>query len=218
MGRGRGGNSFNNFGRGVAVTNNGTQLPASQFKVMKAGAISIDDMKHKDMRKELVQAISRFAGKFNLQERTIKLAPMSGAYGVTYIGEDGSRGVYLSLDAFDRKKKDVVESYAKSNYARRHGFKNTTRNPAQHTMTHELAHSIWTSNYNTPKHKAAGAEIKALYKKFKNDNSSSRKKNYGSYGSSSADEFWAEVVTKAVHGDNDYYTRKALKIAKRHNL
>ena len=137
---------------------------------------------------------------------------------MSFIGENGSEGIYLDKKLFDVPKKEFEKKYAQSNYARRGGFKNVTRIPAQHTMTHELAHATWSSYYKSPKHKAAGKEIRSLYKTFLSDKSSTRKKNYGSYGTKNVDELWAEVITKGIHGDNDSYTRKAIKIARRYNL
>lgn len=137
---------------------------------------------------------------------------------MTFIGADGSEGIYLSKAKFDQPKKVFEEEYRKSNYARRGGFKNTTRKAAQHTVTHELAHATWTSNYTSTKHRAAGREINALYKQFISDKSRNRTKNYGSYGRKNVDEFWAEVITKGIHGDNDRYTRRAFSIAKKYKL
>lgn len=43
-------------------------------------------------------------------------------------------------------------------------------------------------------------------------------KGYGSYGKTNVDEFWAEVVTKGIHGKSDKYTKKAIGIAKKYKL
>ena len=220
MAKTSGGHSFNtrNKGQMIAVNTNGNRISTGKMTIIRNDATSIKDMKNRDMQKELQQAMSRFHKVMGMRERVVMLAPMDGAYGVTYIDGNGSHGIYLNSKYFDVPKKQFAERYAKDNYNRRHGFKNTTRNPAQHTITHELAHATWTSNYTGAAQRAAGIEIKALYKQFKNDKSSTRQKNYGSYGRSNVDEFWAEVITKAIHGDNDRYTRRALAIAKRHKL
>jgi hypothetical protein len=62
---------------------------------------------------------------------------------------------------------------------------------------------------------AAGKEISKLGRQWLNDSS---KKGYGRYGESSVDEFWAEVIAKAVHGTPDKYTKKAKAIAKKYKL
>lgn len=220
MGRGASGtNPYNttNKGKVIAVTGTGRRMTAKGMATVKGSAMSIKDMKNRDMQKEVQQAISRYASKMGLRETDIKLADMRDAWGVTFIGSDGSQGIYLNKKLFDRPKKEFVADY-KENYKRRGGFKNVTRKPAQHTVTHELAHATWCSNYTGAKQKAAGKEIKALYKAFIKDKSKTRKKNYGSYGNSNVDEFWAEVITKGIHGDNDRYTRRAFAIAKKYKL
>ena len=196
----------------IIVNTNGTRIKAID------GIAPISEMKNRDMQKEIQQAISRYEAVMGLRERSIRLANLHGAYGATAVSGDGSHGIYLDKKIFDQPKSDFVADYKKSNYARRNGFKNTTRKPAQHTVTHELAHATWTSNYNSQKALAAGREIKELYRQFTKDTSSVRKKNYGSYGHSNVDEFWAEVITKGIHGDNDRYTRKAFAIAKKYKL
>lgn len=202
----------------IAVTGKGRRMTTKQKATVIGSAMSIKDMKHRDMQKEVQQAISRYEAVMGLREKSIKLADLDGAYGVTFISSDGSKGIYLDKSLFDRSKKEFEKDYASSNYKRRGGFKNKTRKPAQHTVTHELAHATWCSSYTGSKQKAAGKEITALYKQFMKDKSSVRKKNYGSYGTSNVDEFWAEVITKGIHGDNDRYTRKALSIAKKYKL
>ena len=221
MGRGASGtNPYNSTNKKlvIAVTGKGSRMTGKRRAAVISSAMSIKDMKNRDMQKELQQAISRYEAKMGLRETSIKLADLSGAYGVTFLSSDGSKGIYLDKKKFDRPKKEVEQMYKDSNYNRRTGFKNTTRKAAQHTITHELAHATWSSYYTGSKHQSAGKEIKALYKRFIGDKSRNRTKNYGSYGRSNVDEFWAEVVTRGIHGDNDYYTRKAFSIAKKYKL
>lgn len=90
-----------------------------------------------------------------------------------------------------------------------------TNRAAQHTVTHELAHATWTSSYTSSKHRAAGKEITKLYHQWSKDK---KKKGYGRYGKTNVDEFWAEVITKGIHGRSDKYTRKAIGIAKKYKL
>lgn len=103
--------------------------------------------------------------------------------------------------------------YRQDNY--KTGFKNITNRPIQHTITHELAHATWNSGYTSPSHKAAGKEIKKLYQGWSKN---SKKKGYGSYAKSNVDEFWAEAITKGMHGKKDKYTKKAIAIAKKYQL
>lgn len=215
MGRNSGG--VNNYAKagttGIAVNSNGRKLTPKQVAKMTATATGTSSMQHRDMEKQINRAISRYEAVMGVRERHVHIADISGAYGVTYIGPNGSQGIYLSRRHFDTSKRKFEAAYKASNYA--NGFKNVTNRAAQHTVTHELAHATWTSSYTSPKHKAAGKEIQRLYSQWSKDK---RKKDYGSYGKTSVDEFWAEVITKGIHGKSDKYTRRAISIARRFKL
>lgn len=215
MGRNSGG--VNNYAKagttGIAVNSNGRKLTPKQVAKMTATATGTSSMQHRDMEKQINRAISRYEAVMGVRERHVRIADISGAYGVTYIGPNGSQGIYLSRRHFDTSKRKFEAAYKASNYA--NGFKNVTNRAAQHTVTHELAHATWTSSYTSPKHKAAGKEIQRLYRQWSKDK---RKKGYGSYGKTSVDEFWAEVITKGIHGKSDKYTRRAISIARRFKL
>lgn len=215
MGRNSGG--VNNYAKagttGIAVNSNGRKLTPKQVAKMTATATGTSSMQHRDMEKQINRAISRYEAVMGVRERHVRIADISGAYGVTYIGPNGSQGIYLSRRHFDTSKRKFEAAYKASNYA--NGFKNVTNRAAQHTVTHELAHATWTSSYTSPKHKAAGEEIQHLYRQWSKDK---RKKGYGSYGKTSVDEFWAEVITKGIHGKSDKYTRRAISIARRFKL
>lgn len=211
---GGGGNAYAKAtgGKKIAVNSNGKILTNKQYKVMQKSATSVGGMQHRDMEKQINRAISRYEAVMGVRERHVKLADISGAYGVTYIGSDGSHGIFLNKKYFDQSKRKFEADYRQANYK---GFKNITNRPAQHTVTHELAHATWTSSYTAPKAKAAGKEITKLYHTWGKDK---KKKGYGSYGTTSVDEFWAEVITKGVHGKSDKYTRKAISIAHKYKL
>lgn len=215
MGRNSGGtnNYAKGTGAGIAVNSNGRKLTAKQVQKMTASAGSLGSMQHRDMEKQINRAISRYEKVMGVRERHIQIADTPGAYGVTYIGPNGSQGIYLSRQHFDTSKKKFEAAYKASNYDT--GFKNITNRAAQHTVTHELAHATWTSSYASAKYRAAGKEIQYLYKQWSKDK---KKKGYGSYGKTNVDEFWAEVITKGIHGKADKYTRKAIGIARRFKL
>lgn len=209
-----GSNSYVGIGKTpVGVTTAGKRVSKAKMKKVIAKAESISTLPDREVVKQLQRGISRYEKVMGVRERKVMVAPLSGAYGVTYIGSDGSHGVYLSKSAFSGKRKDVEAKYKKANYDT--GFKNKTNRPIQHTITHELAHATWCSAYTGSKQKAAGKEIKDLYRKWSKDK---KKKGYGTYGASNVDEFWAEVVTKGIHGKSDKYTRKAIGIAKKYKL
>lgn len=215
MGRNSGG--VDNYAKGgstpVAVNSNGRKLTKGQLTKMLTTSTSTSGMQHRDMEKQIARAVSRYEKVMGVRERHVRLADIDGAYGVTYIGPNGSQGIYLSRKHFDTSKRKFEAAYKKSNYDT--GFKNLTNRAAQHTVTHELAHATWTSSYTSPKHKAAGKEITSLYKAWSKDK---KKKGYGSYGKTNVNEFWAEVVTKGIHGKSDKYTKKAISIAKKYKL
>lgn len=168
---------------------------------------SLVHMKDPAMYKATKEAISNFSAKLGVPERNVKLADLDGP--VMGIGSKG--GVFLNKAYFnqtaDRMKGTMARNYKSGNLTK-------TNKPLAHTVTHELAHAAWSSNISTPKAKAAGKEIKALYKKW----SKSSKKGYGTYASSNVDEFWAEVSTKAAHGKADSYTKAAKAIYKKYKL
>ena len=45
-----------------------------------------------------------------------------------------------------------------------------------------------------------------------------KKSGYGKYAETNVSEFWAETVTKAVHGKSDKYTKKVKEICKKYKL
>ena len=57
-----------------------------------------------------------------------------------------------------------------------------------------------------------------IYWLFSSQMGDKKKKGYGTYGRKNVDEFWAEVVTKGIHGNADKYTRKAIRIARKYKL
>lgn len=110
MGRNAGG--VNNYakggsGNGIAVTSTGKRLTKKQVQTMQKTAVSTGGMKHRDMEKQINRAISRYEAVMGVRERTIKLADIPGAYGVTFIGANGSQGIYLSRKHFDQSKKSL---------------------------------------------------------------------------------------------------------------
>ena len=215
MGKSSGGvNGYSGAGAtAVGVNSNGKRITAAQAKAIKSSVGPISSLEHREVVRQLQQGITRYEAVMGLRERSIKVANISGAYGVTFISRDGSQGIYLSRQVFNQKRDRIEADYRKANYDT--GFKNRTNKPIQHTITHELAHATWTSSYSSPKHQAAGKEIRSLYREWARDK---RKKGYGTYGKTNVDEFWAEVVTKAVHGSADRYTKRAKGIAKKYKL
>ena len=168
---------------------------------------SLVKMKDPQMYKATKEAISNFAAKLGVPERNVKLADLSG--NVMGIGSKGE--VYLNKKYFNMSAKDFAKTMQK---AYKSGHLTKTNKPLAHVANHELAHAAWSSNLPGVKYKAAGKEIKALYKSW----SKTSGKGYGTYAKSNVDEFWAEVSTKAAHGKADKWTKAVKNIYKKYNL
>lgn len=171
-------------------------------------------MKDNAVYREMKRGISRYHAVLGVRERSIKLADLPGSIrgAQTSVGGKGT-GIYLNSKIYDKYSKSALEKQVRKAYDS--GWSARTNKPIQHTITHELAHATWNSSMKTANAKAAGKEISALGRQWLNDK---RKKGYGKYGESSVDEFWAEVIAKAVHGNADKYTRRAKAIAKKYKL
>lgn len=171
---------------------------------------SLKEMQDPAMYKATKQAISRFYSATGAIERNIKLADMAkSVYGVASQGE-----VFLNGAYFDRK--DSAKSLAKEIKSQQNiKWLSKNNKPLSSVIHHEMAHAIWTSRHDSPKHKLAGKEISQLNKKWLKDK---KKTGYGEYSRTNINEFWAEVVSKAVSGNQDAYTKAAKKIIKKYKL
>lgn len=174
---------------------------------------SLVHIKDPKVYKEVKEAISRYEAVMGVRQRNVKLADMNGAYGAHVTSIDGlSVAVYLNKKYYNKSHKDFVAD-KKADYAS--GWSTKTNRPAAHTVTHELAHATWNSHLTAPKAKAAGFVINKLYETWSKD---THKKGYGKYATKNVNEFWAETVTKAVHGTPDRYTKAVKAIAKKYKL
>ena len=113
-------NSGNNYAKAtsgtIAVNSNGRKMTAAQMSKIKATAESIDNLEHREVVKQLNRAISRYEKVMGVREKNIKVAEMSGAYGATFIGSDGSHGIYLNKSIFNKHRNAIESSYRKHNY------------------------------------------------------------------------------------------------------
>jgi len=170
---------------------------------------SLKEISDRALQKDLQQGISKFESRLGVRT-DVKLADLNGAYGVHVTANGKSDGVYLDRNSF-KNKEQVIN--AKEN-AYKTGFSNKTNKPTQHTVVHELSHSLWTNHHSSSKHIKAGDEIKKVYNSFKKDNP----KSWGSYGKTNINEFYAEGITKGVLGKSDKYTKSLIKITKKYGL
>lgn len=159
------------------------------------------------------EAISRYHTTMGVRQRSVKLADLRSDTSGVHVTENGqSAGVYLNKRTFNQSQQQIIRQ---KRAAYSSGWATETNKPIAHTVTHELAHATWNSALSSPKAVAAGREISRLFNQWKGD---ARKSGYGQYARTNIDEFWAETVTKAVHGKADYYTRRVKAIAKKYNL
>ena len=143
----------------------------------------------------------------------MKLADLpAGTYGVHVTANGKSDGVYLNKAHFNQSRSAIEASHRKG-YAS--GWSTKTNKPIAHTVTHELAHATWNQHMTGAKQKAAGKEINKLYTQWRKDK---KKSGYGKYAATNVSEFWAETVTKAIHGKSDKYTTAVKNIAKKYKL
>ena len=192
-------------------------LQPGDFKKKKSDIKNAEDLKNiKDrvVYNEMKSAISRFYKYFGIPERKIKLADMpDGTYGVTVMQGGKTEGVYLQKKLFKNKTKAEIEAVKKKGY--KSGWATKTNKPIAHTITHELAHTVWNDSLKSAKHQAAGKEITKVYHTWLKDK---KKSGYGDYAKTNVSEFFAETITKGSHGKSDKYTKALTAIVAKHKL
>lgn len=201
------------MGRNSSGSRGGLQPGDSNYKGKVTGVEPLVNMKDPQMYKETKSAISRFHSVLGVREKNIKLATLSdGTLGVQVSSGGKSEAIYLNKKVFNQSKSAVL-GQTKKGYAS--GWHTQTNKPLAHTVTHELGHATWNTSLSGANQKAAGKEIRSLYKTWMEDK---KKTGYGKYATTNVDEFWAETVTKAVHGKSDKYTTKVKEICKKYKL
>ena len=202
------------MGRTSSGNRGGLQPRDGHYKGSIKNVESLVNMKDAEMYKATKEAISRYHAVLGVRQRSVKLATLSGGTLGVHVttGSGQSEGIYLNKYYFNQGAKAVKEQ---TNQGYKSGWHTKTNKPLAHTVTHELAHATWNSYLSGASHKAAGKDIRHLYNRWKADK---QKKGYGEYAHTNVDEFWAETITKAVHGNRDKYTMKAKEICKRYML
>lgn len=201
------------MGRQSSGTRGGLQPGDSSYKGKITKVESLVHIKERDVYRDVTAGISRYHAVMGVRQRNVKLAEMSaGVLGVHVTSGGKSEAVYLNKVYFNQKK-STITSKTKKGYDS--GWHTKTNKPMAHTITHELAHATWNSHLAGANQKAAGKEIKKLYTQWMKDK---KKKGYGDYAKTNVNEFWAETVTKAVHGRADKYTKAVKSIAKKYKL
>ncbi len=178
---------------------------------------TLDKMKDKGLYREVRRSISRFHSVLGVRETNFVLADLPKK--PSTVAQQTSNGfgslfIVLNKKFFNMSKKKFVET-AKEQY--KVGWSTKTNKPVAHTVTHELAHALWSDNRIEPRLRQAGDEIKKLRRKWLADKKRTEL-GYGDYAKKNVNEFWAEVVTKAVHGQSDKYTEAVKEIIKKYKL
>lgn len=205
------------MGRNSSGTRGGLQPGDATFKGKIRNVEPLVNM-NKEIYRDTKSAISRYHAVMGVRQREVHLADLpDNTLGVHVTKSDGkgnwtSDAVYLNKKRYKQQRKQMMEQ-TKNGY--NSGWHTKTNKPMAHTVTHELAHATWNDRLTAANAKAAGKEIQTLYHKWMGDK---KKKGYGKYARTNVNEFWAEVVTKAVHGNADKYTRQVKKIAKKYKL
>lgn len=201
------------MGRNSSGNRGGLQPGDGAFKGKIIKVESLVHIKDPAVYKEVKSAISRYHSVMGVRQKDVKLAEMSdGVLGAHATLNGKSEGIYLNKKHFNQSKKHIMEQTKKGYDS---GWSTRTNKPMAHTVTHELAHATWNNHFTSANHKAAGKEIEKLYQTWTKDK---KKKGYGQYSKTNVNEFWAETVTKAVHGKADKYTKAVKKIAKKYKL
>ena len=174
---------------------------------------SLKNIKDAELYKEMKAAISRFHSALGIREKEVKLADIGRYLGVQ-VNENGqSVAIYLSKRRYKYGTAKTIAEQEKKDYAS--GWSTITNKPVAHTITHELAHATWNDSLKGAKYQAAGNEVRKLYNEWARDR---KKTGYGKYAYTNSSEFWAETITKGIHGKADKYTKAAFKIAQTYEL
>ena len=203
------------MGRNSSGVRGGLQPRDSGSGIEITGVEPLKNIKDPKLYKETAAAISRYHSVMGVRERNVKLAdlpPNTGGAQTTSIKTGESTGIYLNKKMFSGTKASIEKNVRRGYNS---GWLTRSNKPVAHYVTHELAHATWNSDLKGAKYKAAQKEIYKLSGKWLADK---RKKGYGKYAHSDLNEFWAEVVTKAVHGTPDKYTQAAKRIVKKYKL
>lgn len=172
----------------------------------------LESIKDPQTRKAVYEAISRYEAVMGIRQKNIKIANLNGAYGVHVTFGGQSQAIYLDRNTFNQTKAAIIKE---KQAAYKSGWSTQTNKPIAHTVTHELGHATWNSYLTSSNAQAAAPSIRKLYSTFQKDR---KKKGYGEYAHSNVNEFWAETVTKAVHGTSDKYTKAVKSITKKYKL
>lgn len=186
---------------------------------------SIRDIKHAPTRLEVQGAISRYESALGLGTTNVKIATLNGALGVAM---PATGEVYLNRKYF--VDGSIAETTRKAEST---GFLVSTTRPVGHVVVHELAHQTWSTfaagrgaRETTGKQQKATIEaskkISNLYKEWRKEVSTKKRKPLGKYSTTNANEFFAEYMTAGTIGTKgarrDKYAKALVSITKQYGL
>lgn len=201
------------MGRNSSGNRGGMQFGDSSYKGRIDGVESLVHIKDAQVYKATKSAISRYHSVLGVRERAVRLADLSKETAGVHLTVSGeSKGVFLNKKIFNQSYKEVIKKTEKGYNS---GWSTRTNKPIAHTVTHELAHATWNTDLKGVKQRAAGKEIIKTYRAWVKDKN---KKGYGKYAHTNVNEWFAETVTRAVHGEADKYTRGIKDIVRRYKL
>ena len=194
--------------------NRGGMMPGDfNFKGKIENIETLKNIKDPKLYRAVANAVSRYHSVLGVRQKNVKLADMDALVNGVHVTADGkSVAIYLNKDLY-KMPYNVVEQQTKLGY--NSGWSTRTRKPVAHTVTHELAHATWNNKLVGANQRAAGIEIRKLYRQWSRDKS---KTGYGKYSKTNINEWFAETTTRAVHGDADKYTRGIKDIIRRYKL
>ena len=193
----------------------------NDYKNVSAGArvdkkfemsVPISAIKNPKLREEIQQGISKFESRLGIGTKNIRMGATGDAVGVHYTVNGQSYGILLNKQIF---LKGTVESINKQKQkAYDTGFLTPTNKRVQHTIIHELSHSVWNRHLTTKNALKAKPEINKLWNEFQK----TRPKGYGTYAYANISEMVAEMLTKHTIGTSDKYTKKLYSILRKNKL
>lgn len=176
---------------------------------------ALASIKEPDVYREVKSAVSRYEAVLGVRQKSVRLADLpNGHLGVHYTKADTgtSAKILLNRKHFNQKRGDI-EAQTKKGYSS--GWTTKTNKPIAHTVTHELAHATWNSHLKSASARAASPKIKKVYNQWLKDKKS---RKYGKYARTNVNEFFAETITKGIHGKSDKYTTALISIVKSYKL
>ena len=189
---------------------------AGSHETMPKKLESLNSIKDRKVYKAVKESISRYESVLGVRQRDIKLGELPTGVGGVHVTQGGkSKIVVLNKEIFNGEKTNLKKLSNWSEKAYKSGHLTSTNKPTAHIVTHELAHATWNEHQIGSMQKKAGFEINKVYNNWIKD---TKKKGYGDYAKTNESEFFAEVVTKAIHGKKDKYTAKVKGIIKKYNL